>query len=382
MDLLSAGPERVRPPRRRWVTGVLAGVVAVAAVVLAARATPDAPVRPPEPTVAPREPLSAVVTTAVGDRWAYALSARCETSTRCGWDLHRRELAGGGWARTGLRTTARDSAGLPPLLYAAGDSVTVVDEADDDGMVWFSPDGGTTVRTGGLRTGEPLDALPADGVLDPSLCSSCAFRLTVLRPGDFTLHLLRSQPPVGEAGWQRISVSGRTIWVVSTNTRGEVVPAVSRDSGRTWRTVPARGFPTGEETVLVTAGPGGSAYLLGAQVSPAGPGPLAEAWHAAGPTAAFRKLDLTQNPPGPISVVPDGADAVLTDHMGQVWRLRPDGTVGRLPDAALDGRLLGPGVLAAGPGGQLLGLPVDELRRVVVFSPDRGRSWSVESVGD
>lgn len=380
MDLLSAGPERVRPPRRRWVAGVVAVVVAATAVVLAARAAPgrqDA-TPTPTPTVAPRQPLSAVVAVAVGRRWAYALLARCDTRTSCGWDLHRREVSGSGWFPTALRTTVRESGGLVPLLYADGDAVTVVDQPET-GVVWHSPDGGTSVQARRLESVDAVDSVPAGGVVDTELCASCAYRLAVLNPLDGTLRLLRAQPPIGRYGVQ-VSSAGPTIWVASTGARGEVVPAVSPDSGRSWRVVPAPGFPTGEETVLVSARPDGSAYLFGAQVSPAGPGPLAEVWHIDGPAGTWRKLGLTQNPSGPISVVADGADAVVTDYLGQVWRVEPDGTVSLLPDAALDGRALGPGRVQSGPGGVLIGLPVDDLREIVVWSTDRGRTWSVESV--
>lgn len=380
MDLLSAGPERVRPPRRRWPAAVLAVAVAGAAVVLAARSTAERveAVPTPQTRLVPPDLLPTVVAVAVGSRWAYALVSRCGDDS-CGYELRRRELAGGGWFPTALRTTRNDGPRVGPFLYADGDLVTMVDEPDS-GTVYVSADGGATVQGRPMRLADPVAAVPAGGVLDLGLCTDCQQQLTVLSPRDGELHQLGTQPPFGAGGLQAVAAAGPVLWAVSTTGRREVLTAVSPDSGRSWRAVPVAGFPTGVDNLRVSVGPDGSAYLLGARTSPAGPGPLAEVWHVDGPGGTWRKLPAAPGPRGPVSVVPDGADAVVTDYLGQAWRLGPKGAVDRLPDVSVEGRTVGPGVFAAGPGGVLLGTPLDDLRQVVVLSADQGRSWSVEDV--
>ena len=68
---------------------------------------------------------------------------------------------------------------------------------------------------------------------------------------------------------------------------------------------------------------------------------------------------------------------LLAETNGTVWRLRPTGTFGRLPDAGL----LRPGGLTTGPGRVLASVSPDEaIARTVLLSYDEGETWRAERV--
>ena len=61
-----------------------------------------------------------------------------------------------------------------------------------------------------------------------------------------------------------------------------------------------------------------------------------------------------------------------------MWRLQPDGTLLRMPDAYLEGLRVKPGYLVTGPSGLLLSQGVDPFDRTALLSSNDGaNTWSV-----
>jgi hypothetical protein len=337
---------------------VAAGAVAlVLAGGLVARATHDPP--PPPPVATPDR--STVVSVAIGTQWAYALVADCDTRIvhQCDYQVHRRELSGAplgtdAWSPLPIRISGRTTTGLAVTLSVVpGDRLVVVDRGR---RVYASVNGGTVVTTAALRPGPPVAAVPDGGLLATGLCPACSETVVALDPGTGLLSPLAHQPPLPAGGTRLARADGTTLWVVRTGP-GTPASAVSQDGGLSWRRVPLAG-PLGARPLL-TAAPGGGAYLVGA----------GGVWQA-GRIGGWRRIRAT-GPDDAYSAAAATRGLIVGDAAGRAWRLQPTGTYTRLPER--------PGFVTGAVGGVVAGLP--DTPGTVLLSYDSGDSWQAERVG-
>jgi hypothetical protein len=235
-----------------------------------------------------------------------------------------------------------------------------------------------------------VPGIPAGGVLDLRLCEMCSARLTVLEPATGRLRPLARQPNFGRtAGIRAVTVSGDVVWVLagSGETGRDLLTAVSRDRGRSWRILPVPGTATAWESVQIFSDGGSGAYvLLGRDSDPRLVVEFTGLWRIRDPAGAWQRATPVDRPKSAAVVVPGAPGPLITTEDGDAWRLLADGTMRRLPRADHDGVLIGPGIVTTGPGGALLGLPRllgDRMppRPTVVVSIDEGETWRVEAVG-
>lgn len=377
--------------RRRRQVGLAATVaLAAAAVVLASRSSPDprtpAPALPTDAAPSPPtvEPGPSIVDFAVGRDAAYALVGSCggpEQARECFYRVLRRGVGGGEWTVRGLRTERLDAAGFSAELFVTGDDVVTVVDGPTSGRAYVSSDGGDTATMRRLRPGPPVAALPPDGILDMALCESCKDRLTVLEPTTGRLRPLATQPPLGDGAEVRsLAERDGTIWVVG-DTGLTTVSAVSVDRGRSWRRVPVSGLRAPALILRLIATDGGGAYLVvGRDSRPDALNEFSELWRIGGPAGPWRPATPTTRPRSALSVLAGDRGLLVGEETGEVWRLRSDGSMRRLPDAVVDGVPIGPGYLVSGPSRVLVALPIDPFRNVLLVSYDEGESWLVEKV--
>jgi hypothetical protein len=366
-EVLSGGSDGpVRP--RRWL--VVAGLVAVAAV-LAVRtgredpAPPAPPASPPAPRAIAAPPQTSVVSVAVGARWLYALVSVCDSRIvhECDYRVHRRDIADPGWRPLRMHVTGRTTVGLDVTMRVTGnDRVSLIQRNES---VVFSPDGGATVRTRQLRHGPPIAALPAGGILADGLCDGCDEQVTVLDPATGEVRWLVTQPSFQGFGLRLARASGTVLWVAQIGPAAAST-AVSRDGGRSWRTIPLAGGLLRTGPVVLTGGIGGGAYLIGRRDD----APLPDVRRIDGPGGSWQRLTPPTGPESTYSAVVDERGLLVGDAEGKAWRLLASGEFLPLPGA--------PGFLAGGPGRLLAGLP--STPGTVQFSWDGGLTWRVERV--
>ncbi|HEY6744210.1 MAG TPA: hypothetical protein VI357_00700 [Mycobacteriales bacterium] len=363
-EVLSGGGDGpVRP--RRWPA--VAGALAFAAVVVvqAHRVDPvPAPSPPPRPIAAPA--VTSVVSVAVGARWSYALVSVCDSQIvhECDYRVHRWEPAEPRWRPLPMHVSGRTTTGLDVTLRLTGtDRIALVHRNE---VVVSSPDGGTTVHTARLRRGPPIAALPAGGILADGLCDGCDERVTVLDPATGDVRALTAQPAFQGFGLRLARAEGAVLWVAQIGP-ASASTAVSRDGGRSWRTVPlSRGLlQTGP--VVLTGRPGGGAYLVGLRDDALRP----DVRRIAGPAGSWERLTPATGPVTAYSAVVDEWGLLVGDSDGKAWRLLSDGRFLELPGV--------PGFLAGGPGRVLAGLPPTP--GTVQFSHDGGLTWRYERFG-
>lgn len=351
---------------RRWL--VVAGALAFAAVVaVQGRRVDPVPARPPPAVpIADVPNLTGVVSVAVGARWTYALVSVCDGRIvhECDYRVHRRSVTGPDWQALPMHVTGRTTVGLDATLRVTGeDRIALVQHNE---VVVSSPDGGTSVHTARLRRGPPIAALPPGGLLAAGLCDGCDERVTVLDPATGEVRPLATQPAFGGFGLRLARAEGAVLWVAQIGP-ATASTAVSRDGGRTLRSVPlARGLlRTGP--VVLTGGPGGGAYLIGIREDALRP----DVRRIAGPGGTWERLTPPAGPVTPFSAVVDERGLLVGDSDGKAWRLLDDGEFLALPGL--------PGFLAGGPGRVLAGLP--SMPGTVELSWDGGVTWRPERLG-
>ncbi len=359
-EVLSGGDGPVRS--RRWL--VFAGVLALAAVVaVQARRADPAPPPTPRPIAAPAQPN--VVSVAVGARWTYALVSVCDGRIvhECDYRVHRRDVTAPGWQPLPMHVTGRTTVGLDVTLRVTGnDRIALVQRNES---VVSSLDGGDTVGTARLRRGPPIAALPAGGILADGLCDGCDEQVTVLDPATGEVRALAIQPSFQGFGLRLARADGAVLWVAQIGP-ASASTAVSRDGGRSWRTVPLPGGLLRTGPVVLTGGRGGGAYLVGRRDD----AQLPDVRRIDGPGGSWQRLTPPTGPVSAYSAVLDERGLLIGDADGTAWRLLDSGDFLALPGA--------PGYLAGGPGRVLAGLP--PAPGVVQFSSDGGLTWRVERV--
>lgn len=389
-DVISGAPPRgggARRPRRLAVVGGTVALAAVAAL-LAARSAPDRPERPVAvPTLAPApspgpDGAPSVVTAAVGQRAAYALVASCGVQIvhECSYQVWRRDVGGERWEALPVATQRRTTTGLSAQLYVSGDdTLTVVD--DLSGRLLRRDDSTPPTGAAGLlRAGPPVAAVTGDGILTAE-CARCT-GLTVLEPGTGRWRPLAAQPPLGRASLRSYDRRGQVIWAVGTS-EDAVASAVSRDLGRSWRSVPVRGLAPPLDSLRVSVAPDGGAYLLGGRDGrPEILNEFSELWQVTDPVRAqWRRVTPATRPRSALSMLVGSRGLLIGEETGEVWRLQPTGTLSRLPDATADGQPVRPGYLSSGPSGLLVALPyADGSPGTVLVSSDEGETWRSEQV--
>jgi hypothetical protein len=355
------GDRPVRP--RRWL--VAGGVLALAAVV-AVQARRDDPGPAALPPIAAIPPQTSVISVAVGGRWAYALVSVCDTRIlhECDYRVHRRSVSAAGWQPLAMHVGGRTTTGLDfALRVTADDRVALIER---NGRVVFSPDGGTTVRTARLRRGPPAVGMPAGAILADGLCDRCDEQITALDPATGEVRPLAAQPAFRGFGLRLARAGATVLWAAQIGPYSAAT-AVSRDGGRSWRSVPlGRGLLQTGPVVLAT-GVGGDAYLVGRRDD----AQLPDVRRIDGPGGTWRRLSPPTGPVAAYSAVVDERGLLVGDFDGKAWRLRSDGTFLELPGA--------PGLLAGGAGRVLAGLP--SAPGTVQLSYDGGLTWRVEQVG-
>ncbi|HST64183.1 MAG TPA: hypothetical protein VLM05_03250 [Mycobacteriales bacterium] len=361
-EVLSGGSDGPARPRR-WL--VVAAVLIVGAV-LAVRAAGDDPAGPPAVrpiVVAPPRP--SVVSVAVGARWTYALVSVCDSRIvhECDYRVYRRDITEPGWRPLSMHVTGRTTVGLAVTLRVSGnDRIALVQRNEN---VVSSPDGGTTVVTRPLRRGPPIAALPAGGIVADGLCDGCDEQVTVLDPATGAVRPLATQPAFQGFGLRLARADGDVVWVAQVGPAAAST-AVSRDGGRSWRTLPLAGGLLRTGPVVLTAALGGGAYLVGRRSDAL----LPDVRRIDGPGGRWRRLTPPAGPVSPYSAVADERGLLIGDADGRAWRLMDNGEFLVLPGT--------PGYLAGGPGRVLAGLP--STPGTVQISSDGGVTWRVERV--
>lgn len=351
------GPAR----SRRWL--VVAGVLVLAAVVAVQHRPAPTPTPPPTAVAAPAQ--TTVVSVAVGARWTYALVSVCDGRIvhECDYRVHRRDLTTPGWQPLSMHVTGRTTIGLDVTLRVTGnDQIALVQRNES---VVSSPDGGVTVRTERLRRGPPIAALPAGGILADGLCDGCDEQVTVLDPATGEVRALATQPDFQGFGLRLARADDAVLWVAQIGPAAAST-AVSRDGGRSWRTVPLTGGLQRTGPVVLTGGRGGGAYLVGRRND----AQLPDVRRIDGPGGSWHRLTPSTGPASAYSAVLDERGLLIGDADGTAWRLLDDGDFLELPGT--------PGYLAGGPGRVLAGLPPTP--GVVQFSSDGGLTWRSERV--
>lgn len=360
--MLSGGDDR--PGRsRRWPA--VAAVLAFAAVVVVQARRTDPLPAPPAP-IAAAPATTSVVSVAVGARFTYALVSVCDTQIvhDCDYRVHRRDPEESGWRPLPMHVTGRTTTGLDVTLRVTGtDRVALVQRNE---LVVSSPDGGTTVHTAGLRRGPPIATLPEGGILADGLCDGCDERVTVLDPATGQVRALATQPAFGGFGLRLARAEGSVLWVAQIGP-ASASTAVSRDGGRSWRTVPLAPGLLQTGPVVLTGRPGGGAYLVGLRAGALKP----DVRRIAGPDGKWERLTPPAGPVTAYSAVVDERGLLIGDADGKAWRLLDSGVFLELPGL--------PGFLAGGPGRVLAGLPPTPA--TVEFSYDGGLTWRAERFG-
>jgi hypothetical protein len=353
----SDGP--VRP--RRWL--VVAGVLALVTVVALRARTDPAPAPAPRPIAAPAQ--TTVVSVAVGARWTYALVSVCDGRIvhECDYRVHRRDVTAPGWQPLPMHVTGRTTIGLDVTLRVTGnDRIALVQRNES---VVSSPDGGITVSTARLRRGPPIAALPAGGILADGLCDGCDEQVTVLDPATGEVRVLATQPSFEGIGLRLARADGAVLWVAQIGPDAAGT-AVSQDGGRSWRTLPLAPGLQRTGPVVLTAGRGGAAYLIGRRDDAQQP----DVRRIDGPGGSWQRLTPRSGPTSAYSAVLDERGLLIGDAGGTAWRLLDTGDFLALPGTT--------GYLAGGAGRVLAGLPLTP--GVVQLSWDGGLTWRVERV--
>lgn len=306
-----------------------------------------------------------MVSVAVGNRWVYALVSVCDGQIvhECDYRVHRRDFGDPGWRPLPMHVTGRTTVGLDVTLrVTAGDRVALVQRNDS---VVFSPDGGRTVSTARLRRGPPIAAIPAGGIVADGLCDGCDERVTMLDPATGQVRPLAVQPSFQGFGLRLARAAGTVLWVAQIGPAAAST-AVSRDGGRSWRTVPLPGGLLRTGPVVLTGATSGGAYLVGRRQD----AQLPDVRCIDGPGGNWRRLTPATGPVTAYSAVIDERGLLVGDFDGKAWRLLSSGAFLELPGT--------PGFLAGGPGQVLAGLP--STPGTVQLSYDGGLTWRAERV--
>ena len=189
--------------------------------------------------------------------------------------------------------------------------------------------------------------------------------MTVLDPATGQLRPLAAQPAFTGFGVRLTQAGGDVLWAAQVGPAGAVT-AASPDGGRSWRTIPLAGGLRLTAPVLLSALPGGGAYLVGRREDTL----LPDVRRIDGPAGTWQRLTPDAGPVSPYSVVVDERGLLVGDSDGQAWRLAETGTFLRLPEL--------PGYLAGRSGTVLLGLPATP--GTVLLSWDGGSTWRPERV--
>jgi hypothetical protein len=364
-DVLSSGPDGP-PPSRRWLVAgvVLALALGVPALLhstggrqpppLAAPATPAVPAAQPTRSI--------VISLASGLRRAYALVAECGTRILhdCDYRVFRRDLTNPGWQPTPVHFAGITTTGLDVTMRATPDDHVLLAAGT---TLQVSDDGGDTVHSLHLSIGPPVDALPPNAVLASELCPTCADAVTVVDLTTGQLRPLRSQPAFTGDGLRLARVDGDVLWIAQIGPGGGLT-AVSRDRGRTWRTIPLAAGMVLTDPVVLAAIPGGGAYLVGRR-----PNDLPDVRRIDGPAGSWRRITPPDGPNSAYSAVVDARGLLVGDGNGKAWRLGPDDRFTALPGT--------PGYLSGSR--VLLGLP--STPGTVELSYDGGLTWQSEQPG-
>jgi hypothetical protein len=367
-DVLSSGPD-APPPSRRWL---IAGVVLALALGVPALLHSTGGSRSPSPAVptAAASPAALpdqdtqpiVVSVTAGARYAYALVAACGNRILhdCDYRVYRRNLVVPGWAPTPVHFTGTTTTGLDVTMRATPDDHVLLTAGTS---MQVSDDGGDTVHILHLRTGPPVDALPAGAVLASELCPTCADAVTAVDLSTGELRPLRSQPTLSGFGLRLARVDGNVLWVAQVGPSGGLT-AVSADRGRSWRTIPLAAGMVLTDPVVLASVPGGGAYLVGRR-----PNDLPDVRRIDGPGGDWRRITPPDGPNSAYSAVVDARGLLVGDGNGKAWRLGPDDRFTALPGT--------PGYLSGSR--VLLGLP--STPGTVELSYDGGQTWQSEQPG-
>jgi hypothetical protein len=366
-DVLSSGPDGP-PPSRRWLVAgiVLALALGVPALVHTTRggSPPQAaPTSAAPPAARPAQATqSIVVSVAASARFAYALVAQCGTRILhdCDYRVFRRDLIDPGWSPTPVHHAGITTTGLDVTMRATPDDHVLLLAGTS---LQVSADGGDRVQNLHLRTGPPVDALPAGAVLASELCPTCADAVTAVDLTTGELRPLRSQPAFTGYGLRLARVDGDVIWVAQVGPAGGLT-AVSADRGRTWRTIPLAAGMVLTDPVVLASIPGGGAYLVGRR-----PNDLPDVRRIDGPDGNWRRITPPDGPNSAYSAVVDARGLLVGDGNGKAWRLGADDRFTALPGT--------PGYLSGSR--VLLGLP--STPGTVELSYDGGATWQSERPG-
>jgi hypothetical protein len=377
-DVLGAGRTDGGPPhpasrRRRWGVVLAVLVLAGAGAYLAggsnpaARTAPAPTASPAERTRVPTGPVT-VVDLAVGATRSYALVGECMTTPP---SLCTQELLVSSGDGTWRSTPAR----LPPPAGNGGFSARLLVTGDDDRVTVVEPDAGLVYQVDGssyaripLQGGDPVPVARPGGALEV-----VDGVVHVFDPASGRLHPLAGQPPVGQV--RALDVTGDTLVAVGDH-GGAVLAAVSTDRGAHWITAPVPGLRPGPDVLRLASGRGATYLLAGRETYPEVKNEFTELWRFA---VRWKNVTPRSRPRSASSIVlPRGGLPLLTEESGGVWRLQPDGTLLRMPDAYADGVRVKPAYLVTGPSGLLLGRGVDAFgRSVVLSSADGANTWDV-----
>ena len=372
-DVIGVDPARRPRPfglRRRAGAALVVLALAGAGVYLAGRSNPPARPAPPAAGQAERPTVPSqqvIVDLAVGTTSAYALIGRCLVTPPgpCSQQLLT-STGDGTWRTTvpDLPAPAGNDGGFSARLVVGDDRPTLVE--DDLGLVF--PVEGSGYGRLPLTDSGAVDKIPPGTVVE---APDGTVRL--LDPAAGWRYRLANQPPVGTVR----AVARNEETLVAVGERGSAVVGAVSHGGQRWAAETIRGLRPGPLLLRLAAGRDGGAYLLvGRETYPEVKDEFTELWRYDG---RWRNVTPRVRPRSASSLV-IGRDGrpLLTEETGGVWRLQPDGTLLRMPDAYLEGLRVKPGYLVTGPSGLLLSQGVDPFDRTALLSSNDGaNTWSV-----
>jgi len=342
------GPTTARIPRRA-VTALVTAVGVVACVTwLVRNAPPEQPAPRPVPAPDPAHATTDGSTLAVrfaDARHAFALTGACRRgpAVTCSYELRSSSDGGRTWqTRPAPLIPVAAEAGFSADLTTLGPrSVLIVDR----GRRWFSTDAGRSWRAVRLSSGRTVPEVPPGATLVGSCppgfaaTAGCDRPVAALDPRTGQRSGLASQPRLLAASATDRATTARdgSLWISGIQA-GKPAIAVTRDRGRSWRTVPLAAPTTPLIGVSVLTHDGRTVYAFVRARAPAGvtvKNSLAAIWRA-------------------------------TDGGASWHRVRPR-FPGAQPDSALGLALL--------PGGRLLVTTEEFDRANLRYSDDGGRQF-------
>lgn len=346
LDVLDPGAP---PARYRVVVALLAAATVAAGGAWLVHATstaspdptttpaaPAAPATRAQPPLPPPEPPGTNTLTVrfTDSVHGYALVGRCGPSStdRCAYLLRATVDGGQSWQtrRTPLLTVAANAVFSADLFAFGPQSLLVTDRGDR----WFSADAGRSWRDAPPPAAAALASLP-DGWALVGSCpygfettAGCGRPIRVLDPATGREHPLANQPRLLTAfGTEAVTAHDGSLWVTGGEPgTGRPVVAVTRDRGRSWRSVQLTPPATPLLGVTVVTHDGRTAYAFVRAQAPTGvpvKNGLGAVWRTTDGGARWQRVPPLFSGAQPrsllgVALLPDGRLLATTEDVDRI----------------------------------------------------------------